>query len=237
MGEMKIELTDDKPVHLPPYRLAHSERQLLKDLISDLKRANIDEDSHSPYSSPVILVKKKKGDMRMCVDYRFLNAKTVKDHHPLPLIDDQLEKLHGMQFFTMLDLMRGYYQVPMDPQSRDKTAFSTPDGHYQYKRMPFGLTNAPATFRRIMNSVNSKLGRDLDVASPFLDHFIIYAMSYSEAIEKLQIMLQALREANLTLNFKKCSFMKNTMNYLGFEVSTDGIRQGVHKIESIASFP
>lgn len=147
---MKLNLKDEQPVVYRPYRLSFHERQKVRELIEELKGADIVEDSSSPYASPIVLVKKKTGDVRMCVDYRELNKKTVPDKYPLPRIDDQLDRLYGNNFFTSLDLFSGYYQVPIkDSSTREKTSFITPDGHYQFKRMPFGLTNCPAIFSKL----------------------------------------------------------------------------------------
>lgn len=126
-------------------------------MIKDLKNADVIEESDSPFSSPVILVRKKDGDVRMCVDYRGINKQTVKQAFPMPRIDDQLDGLQGMKFFTTLDLSSGYYQVPMAKDTKYITAFSTTDGHYQFRRMPFGLSNAPTVFTRLINEILGKL--------------------------------------------------------------------------------
>lgn len=142
-AEMHIELSTDKHVYFRPYRLSYHEREQLKDTISELKDADIIEDSASPFASPVLLVRKSSGEIRMCIDYRTLNKNTVRDKHPLPRIDDQLDQLQGNMYYTSLDLFSGYFQVPMSRTSREKTAFTTPDGHYQFKRMPFASGRFP----------------------------------------------------------------------------------------------
>lgn len=148
---MKLVLRDDKPIVYRPYRLSYYERERVRNMVDELKNANIVEDSNSEYASPILLVTKKTGDVRMCVDYRAINKITVPDKYPLPRIDDQIDRLHGNTYFTSLDLFSGYYQVPInDPDTRAKLSFVTPDGKYTFKRMPFGPTNCPAIFSRIL---------------------------------------------------------------------------------------
>ena len=134
--EISVRLTTDKPVCYRPYRLSYHEKEQVKDMIAHLKKGDVIEDSSSEFASPILLVRKKSGEIRMCVDYRALNKITIKDKYPIPLIDDQIDRLRGQQYFTSLDLFSGYYQVPVARDSRDKTAFVTPNRHYQFKRMP-----------------------------------------------------------------------------------------------------
>lgn len=141
---MKIELKDTVPVTYHPYRLSYKERELVRGKSEELLKADIIEESNSPYAIPILIVKKKNGDERICIDFRALNRKVKKDAFPLPLNDQQLVRLNGCRYFTSLDLMSGYYQIPVDADSREVTAIVTPDGHYQFKTMPFGLSTVPA---------------------------------------------------------------------------------------------
>nr|XP_015839387.1 PREDICTED: RNA-directed DNA polymerase homolog [Tribolium castaneum] len=150
-----------------PYRISFSEKEQVRNIVRELKEADIIEETDSPFASPVILVKKKSGEVRMCVDYRALNKKTVKQHYPLPLIDDQLDRLRGQIYFTSVDLSMGYHQVPMSIHARGKTAFINPDGVYCFKRMSFGLANAPSQFQRLINIVVGNLR--YDTAMAYLD--------------------------------------------------------------------
>lgn len=144
---MSINLkSPEKTVYYRPYRLSQHEREKVIEMIDEMKGAGIVEDSTSEFASPILLVRKKSGEFRLCVDYRELNKLTVKDHYPLPRIDDQLDNLGQKKYFSSLDLFSGYYQIPMAYDSKEKTAFITPDGHYQFRRMPFGLCNAPRYF-------------------------------------------------------------------------------------------
>lgn len=233
--EMSIHLTTETPVCYRPYRLSYHEREQVKDMIADLKKADVIEESSSPYASPIILVRKKNGEMRMCIDYRALNKNTIKDRYPMPLIDDQIDRLRGYRFFTSLDLFSGYYQVPMSRDSKEKTAFITPDGHYQFKRMPFGLCNAPAFFQRMINLILGSL--DGNTAMAYLDDIISRSQTFKDGIKKLNKILIVLMSAGVTLNLKKCHFFKQKVEYLGFEISQTGIAPGTKKLNSIKSFP
>lgn len=236
LTEMKLVLKDERPVVYRPYRISYKEREKVRDIIDELKEADIVEDSESPYASPILLVKKKTGDVRMCVDYRELNKKTVPDKYPLPRIDDQLDRLHGNAYFTSLDLFSGYYQVPInDVNTRAQTSFVTPDGHFQFKRMPFGPTNCPAIFSRMITTALGKLL--YTVALAYLDDIIIPSKSVGDGLEKLKLVLQSLREAGLTIKLEKCRFFMQKLEYLGFEISKNGIEPGRRKILAVEHFP
>ena len=142
----KINTGDHPPISQAPYRQSMQKREITREQVDELLRDGIIVDSHSPWSSPVVLVSKKTGDWRMCVDYRKLNAITVKDSYPLPDINTSLDYLQGAEYFSLLDLRSGYHQVKMNKRDQPKTAFKTTFGMYEYKTMPFGLCNAPATF-------------------------------------------------------------------------------------------
>ncbi|KAG6458358.1 hypothetical protein O3G_MSEX010822 [Manduca sexta] len=233
--KMEIELTDNKPVVYRPYRLSYSERQLVRSMVEDMIEADIVCESNSQYASPILLVKKKTGEKRLCVDYRALNAKTRKEHYPLPLIDDQLDMLAGNSLFISLDCASGYYQIPIADSSQEKTAFVMPDGQYQFKRMPFGLANVPSIFQRTMNKILSR--SKVDYAIIFMDDILIPARSFGQGLERLEKVLQLLSEAGLTLKLKKCNFFYKEIDFLGFQVSGEGIRPGSHKILAVSNFP
>lgn len=233
--EMRIKLHDTTPVTYRPYRLSISEREKLNRIISELLENEIIRESDSDYASPIILVAKKNGESRLCVDYRALNRKTVKDKYPMPLIDDQIDRLQGHEFFTTLDLSQGYHQIPMAEESKHLTGFVTPDGHFEYNRMPFGLTNAPAVFQRMVHNLLSK--RKIPGVVAYMDDIVLGSKSIGEGLEKLDQVLDLLQEANLTLNLKKCHFFKRNIEYLGFEISGEGVRPGSRKTEAVVSFP
>lgn len=233
--EMQIELNSDRPVVYRPYRLSHHEREQVRGMIDEMLDAGIIRESVSNYASPIILVRKRDGKTRMCVDYRMLNSVTVKERYPLPIIEDEISRLSGQAWFITLDLMSGYYQVPIAEQHRHLTAFVTPDGQYEFNRVPFGLANAPAVFQRMMNRV---LGpARFEKATVYIDDLLIYGSNSEEVLLRLEEVLQLLTDANLKLNLSKCSFLQNQIDYLGYEISSSGMRPGEAKIRSVSNFP
>lgn len=235
LTEMSISLLDDTPVVYRPYRLAVKEKEIVRQMVDELQENNIIRPSVSSYASPVILVKKKTGDYRLCIDYRALNKKTIKENYPLPLIDDQLDQLAGNEYFTTLDLASGYYQIPIAEQDKYKTAFVTPEGHFEFNRMPFGLANAPAVFQRMIHQVLGNLRHKEALA--YLDDIILPSKDVEEGMSKLKSVLEMLSSAGLTLKLSKCVFFKRSVDYLGFEVSGNGIKPGAKKIEAVENFP
>ncbi len=168
------------PNHVPPakapYRLSPAELKEAHEQVETLLQQGLIRPSCSPYSSPVLFVTKKDGSFRMVIDYRPLNRLTIPDRYPLPRIDDLLDKLHGAQYFTSLDLLSGYHQVALKPEDVPKTAFRVPFGHYEFLVLPFGLTNAPATFQRMMNQVFHDFIAEGWVIV-YLDDVLIYSKS------------------------------------------------------------
>ncbi|XP_045539290.1 uncharacterized protein LOC123722212 [Papilio machaon] len=233
--EMTIDLDDDEPVVYRPYRLSHAERSQVQNMVQEMIDNNIVRESSSPYASPIVLVKKKTGEKRLCVDYRALNRKTKKDHYPLPRIEDQLDLLSGNKLFTSLDLASGYYQIPIDEKSRLKTAFVTPDGQFEYNRMPFGLVNAPAVFQRTMNKILAEA--KIKYALVYMDDILIPSKDLDEGMTRLREVLDLLKNGRLTLKMSKCNFFLDKIDFLGFEVSANGIRPGNRKTDAVSRFP
>jgi hypothetical protein len=232
---MKIELLSKVPVTCHPRCFAETERQEIREIVDELLRNKIIQESNSPYASPVLLVKKKNGESRLCVDYRQLNNITVKDRYPLPQIEDQLMRLSGFKYFSSLDLFAGYHQVPMSEESVPYTAFVTQDGQYEYLRMPFGLCNAPAVFQRMMNNV---LGQHrFTKVLCYLDDLLIPATTLEESLAVLRETLEMLRTAGLTLKLSKCYFLRTTIEYLGYVISEAGVQPSNLKIDAVDNFP
>lgn len=233
--EMKIDLADSRPIFYRPYRLSHHERERVRETIDELLRNDIIQESRSDYASPILMVKKKTGEQRLCVDFRALNNKTIKDRFPLPLIEDQISNLSGNSFFTTLDLASGYYQIPMAKESQHLTGFVTPDGHYEFKRMPFGLANAPAVFQRMVNRILGN--RRFEYALAYLDDVLIPSKSIDEMFQRLEEVLTLFRQYGLTLKLSKCRFFDNTVSYLGYEISPLGIQPSEAKTLAVGEFP
>ena len=225
----EINTTNQDPIYMYPYRKSQKEREEIKMEVDKMMEAGIIRPSRSPYSFPVVMITKKDKPQRFCVDYRKLNKVTTLDGFPLPRIDDLLDKLKGAKYFTLLDLKPGYWQIVMSEESIPKTAFSTPDGHFEFLRMPFGLTNGPKEFSRIMNIV---LG-DLPFVIIFVDDITIFSQSFEEHLKHLEIVMARLREGNLMLNKEKCFWCLTSVKLLGHIVSAEGIEMDPAKIEAI----
>lgn len=173
------------------------QREKVKRMLAELEQCGIIRDSCSPYASPILLVDKGEQEDRMCIDYRGINKITKRDKYPLPVIEDQIDRLGGNTYFTSLDLKSGFYQIPMHPDSVEKTAFITPDGHYEFLRMPFGLANAPSVFQRAINKAPGDLR--FMVALVYMDDILIPAPNVEKGFENLGLVLDALRRHNFTL--------------------------------------
>jgi len=233
--ECNIITVTNKPVTFRPYRLSESERRTVREMVEDLKGCGIITDSNSPYASPILLVKKKDGGSRFCVDYRALNKITVKDRYPLPLIEEQIDRLAGMKLYTNLDMFSGYYQIPMSKDAREKTSFITPDGQYEFTRMPFGIANGPSVYQRMINQVLGPLR--FTIAMVFMDDVLIPSRTVEDGLYNLETVLETFVNANLTLNLKKCNFLCTEIEYLGFQISEGSIAPSKRKIEAVMNFP
>lgn len=235
-----IPTIDEVPIHTKQYRYPPVHKEEIDKQVGKLLSDELIEFSSSPYNSPVWIVPKKPDSTgqkrwRMVIDYRSLNEKTIADAYPLPNIADILDQLGDAKYFSVLDLASGFHQIPMAPKDAPKTAFSTPYGHYQFKRMPFGLKNAPATFQRLMDNVLSGLqGNELFV---YMDDIVLYAKSLEEHEIKFERLMRRLRDANLKLQPDKCEFLRREVAYLGHIICSDGVRPDPDKIKSITDFP
>ncbi|KAJ1694545.1 hypothetical protein LUZ63_011243 [Rhynchospora breviuscula] len=220
----------EEPNGLPPTR--QIDHQI--PLVSEAKSSTI-QPSTSPYASPVLLVKKKDGGWRMCVDYRNLNEQTVKDKFPIPIIEDILDELNGSRYFSKLDLRSGYHQIRMKSEDVHKTAFRTHEGHYKFLVMPFGLSNAPATFQSLMNHIFKQHLRKFILV--FFDDILIYSKSLNKHKQHLQMALNILRDHKLYAKLSKCEFGVERLEYLGHVISADGVATDPKKIDIMQQWP
>ncbi|XP_062704227.1 uncharacterized protein LOC109401735 [Aedes albopictus] len=235
--EMKISLMSAEPVFVKPRKLEYARESVLTELVHELLEAGIIAETESPYNSQVVLVPKKNNEFRMAIDYRLLNSRTIKDKFPMPDIESCLQKLAGADMFITVDLYSGYYQIPLEPESQNYTAFSTVDGHYRFLRMPFGLANGCAVFQRAMNKIVEKLRKQKVIIVAYIDDLILWGASEEELLFKFERLLVALREEGFTINLKKSYFFMRRVEVLGFEVSAEGVRPGERKIKAVADFP
>ena len=231
---MKIDTGNNPPIKLRPYRTPIQNRQVIEKTIDEMMGANIVRRSKSPWSFPVVIVDKKDGSKRFCVDFRKLNQITKPNSYPLPLIDDILALLGKAKYFTSLDLKSGYWQVLMDEADKEKTAFACHCGLFEFNVMPFGLSNAPAIFQELMSIVLQGLGH---FATAYLDDILIYSETVDQHLHHLQQVFDRLREHGLKLKLKKCSFLRSETTYLGFIISSEGIKPDPQKVEAIKSLP
>lgn len=230
----KINVGDAQPIkehprRIPIHQVDAVEKEILK-MLSD----KIIEPSDSPWAAPVVIVRKKDGTYRFCVDYRKLNNVTKKDAYPLPRVDENLDALAGNDWFSSLDLASGYWQVRMEEEDRAKTAFVTRFGFFHFNVMPFGLCNAPATFQRLMERVLQ--GLQWKTLVLYLDDVVIFGNSFSEHLERLKQVFLRLRDAGLKLKPKKCAFFKKEVSFLGHVVNGEGVHTDPEKVKKIAEW-
>lgn len=232
----KIITNNEQPVYTKSYRYPQTFKKDVEEQIKELLDNGIIKHSTSPYSSPIWVVPKKmdssgKRKVRVVIDYRKLNDKTVNDKFPIPQIEEILDSLGKSAYFTTLDLKSGFHQIEMDPKHQEKTAFSTALGHFEFLRMPFGLKNAPATFQRAMNNILVDLIGT--ICFVYLDDIIIIGENLGEHIKNLNTVLQRLADFNLKIQLDKCEFMRRETEFLGHVITPEGIKPDPGKVIKI----
>ncbi|KAL5007068.1 hypothetical protein ScPMuIL_015874, partial [Solemya velum] len=231
-----IRLTDDVPFKQPFRRIPPAMFEEVRQHLNDMLESGAIRKSKSPYCSNVVLIRKKDGCLRLCIDMRQLNAKTVKDAYSLPRINDTLDTLIGAKYFSKLDLHSGFWQVEIAEEDKHKTAFSLgPLGFWECNRMAFGLTNAPSTFQRLMETCMGEL--NLRECLIFLDDILIFSDTFDEHLKRLQGVFERIEKHGLKLKPSKCEFFKTKVSYLGHVVSEIGIQTDPEKISALTTWP
>ena len=237
--QLEIDTVDSPPKLQRSRRIPFALREEVAKQIKNMQESGVIQPSNSPWASPVVLVRKKDGTYRFCVDYREVNAVTKKDKFPLPRVDDLLDQLGEAQYFSTLDLASGYWQIRVHPESQAKTAFVTHQGLHEFRVMPFGLTNAPSVFQRLMQRVLMNLNPDQgpDFVSVYIDDILVFSRTLSEHTEHLKKVLQRLIDVGLKLKPTKCRFIRQEVDFLGHVITPQGLKTSQHHIAAVTEFP
>ena len=230
-----IKLSDETPFREGCRRIPPADYADARSHIKELQEKGIIRESASQFASPIVLVRKKNGDLRLCIDYRKLNGRTVRDQYSIPKIEDTLHAMNGAHWFSCLDLKSGYYQIEMAEEDKHKTAFWCPVGFYEFNRMPQGITNAPATFQRLMERCMGDLHHN--GVFVYLDDIIVYARTKEEHESRLLQTLDRLRQFGLKLSPAKCKFFQSSTKCLGHVISAEGVSTDPSKIEAVKTWP
>ena len=228
--------THGPPLHQPYRRQNPAVQREEMVQVQQMLASDVICPSNSPWASPVVMVRKKDGSLPFCVDFRQLNAATVKDAHPLPRIDDLLNALHGVRWISTLDLKSGYWQVPITECDKAKTTFRTSSGQlYEFNQVPFGLCNAPATFSRLMDRVLA--GLHWETCLFYLDDIIVFSSTWEEHLARLRQVFERLRHTNLKLGAEKCTFAAKEVSNLGHRVTEEGLLPDSSLLAAIREIP
>ncbi|KAI8498470.1 hypothetical protein Bbelb_236720 [Branchiostoma belcheri] len=232
--EFDILTLDDQPIHQRAYPLPHKMRPALQREIQNLQELGIIQESESPYSAPVVLVNKKDGGVRMCVDYRKLNNNTSADRYPMPRIDEIIDGVGTARYISVIDLTKGFYQIPLSAGARRKSAFQTPYGHFEFTRMPFGMKNAPAVFQRMMDKV---LRGAEKYARAVMDDIVVSSLTWEAHLQHLDDVFTRLANAHLTAKPTKCRLALPRAEYLGKVVGQGEVCPMSSKVAAIQNTP
>ena len=230
-----IRLQDESPFKERSRPIHPCDREAVKQHLRELLEAGIIRESESPFASPIVVVRKKNGTIRLCVDYRKLNTRTIKDAYALPNIEETFTALNGAKWFSVMDLKSGYYQVEVAEEDKHKTAFVCPLGFFEFNRLPQGVTNAPSTFQRLMEKCVGDL--HLNEVLVFLDDLIVFSETLEEHEARLMKVLTRLRDYGLKLSPEKCHFFKTSVKYLGHVIDAQGVHTDPDKVSALKTWP
>jgi len=231
----RIDTGENRPFHQPLRPQPRAQLPVIDKLLDEMQHQGVIEPCQSSWASNIVLVKKKDGSIRFCVDYRKLNSLTTKDAYPLPRIDGCLDTLSGSAWYSTFDLRSGFHQVAMDPRDVNKTTFICHRGTFRFPKMPFGLCNAPATFQRLMDTVLSGLNYEICLA--YLDDIIVFSNDLETHLQRLERLFVRLREANLKLKPSKCCMLQKRVTFLGYTISQAGVGTDPEKIAAVKDWP
>ena len=234
MVQHTIDTGTARPIKQGPRRLPMLKREAEQIEVERMLGQGVISPSSSPWSSPTVLVTKKDGKTRFCVDFREVNKVTVKDAYPLPRIEDCIDNLEGAEWFCTLDLQSGFWQVEVDPRDRQKTAFATRSGLYEFNVLPFGLTNSPATFERLMET--ALRGLQWSECLVYLDDIIVFGRTFEETLNRLTHVFDRIRAAGLKFKPSKCQLFHRAVDFLGHVISKEGVKTQPSKIEAVVNW-
>ena len=231
----EIDTGSTRPINTRFQRIPMHVEDKVNEKVDEMLSNGVITESTSPWNSPIVVVTKKDGDIRLCIDYRKLNAATRRPIYPMPDTQELFNSLSGALYFSSLDLSSGYYQVPMNERDAEKTAFTTKKGHFHFLKMPFGLTGAPATFQSLMHSVFRSENWLKCVI--YLDDILVFGSSGREHNERLKLIFEKIRQAGIKLGPKKCKILKTEVVYLGHVISAKGVSTDPAKVQAIRDWP
>lgn len=231
----QIKLSDETPFKHRARPIHPNDLEAFRKHLLELQQAGVIHESSSPFSSPIVVVRKRNGDVRLCIDYRKLNLQIIKDAYALPNLEETFSTLNGSKWFSVLDLKSRYYQIEVDESDKPKTAFVCPMDFWEFKCMPQGITNASSTFQRLMEKCMGDM--NLKEVIVFLDDIIVFSKTLEEHEARLLKVLNHLKEYGLKLSPEKCVFFQTSVKYLGHIVSKNGVETDPGKVEALKTWP